>query len=162
MTARQRLALLLIALAGATALTWWSGRTDEAPALAVVRRNVAPAAPAAATPPGKALAVLQPRGRLDGGNPFRSAGWEPTPAPATLLPPPAPPQAPPLPFRLLGRYVDGERQSFFLQYGERNVVATVGDVIDETYRLVSFEQGVLNFNYLPLDIDQTLAVGEQN
>ncbi|ATQ73267.1 hypothetical protein CR152_01155 [Massilia violaceinigra] len=70
--------------------------------------------------------------------------------------------APELPIRLLGRFLDDGRQAYFLQVEERNVVAYVGDKIDESYTFDSAGDDTLTFTYLPLRKKQTLAVGEMN
>ncbi|UOD32034.1 hypothetical protein INH39_10395 [Massilia violaceinigra] len=70
--------------------------------------------------------------------------------------------APELPIRLLGRFLDDGRQAYFLQVEERNVVAYVGDKIDDSYTFDSAETDTLTFTYLPLQKKQTLAVGEMN
>ncbi|NHZ89731.1 hypothetical protein F2P45_12015 [Massilia sp. CCM 8733] len=70
--------------------------------------------------------------------------------------------APELPIRLLGRFLDDGRQAYFLQVEERNVVAYVGDKIDDSYSFDSAGTDTLTFTYLPLQKQQTLAVGEMN
>lgn len=69
---------------------------------------------------------------------------------------------PPLPFQLLGRFVDEGKAAYFLQAGERNVVARPGDTLEERYRFDGVVQGALQFTYLPLNLKQTLAVGDIN
>ncbi|WP_255989567.1 hypothetical protein [Chitinolyticbacter albus] len=155
---------LVFALIVSSALTWWAGHAEEVvPAQAIIR-HASLTSPTPLPMQKQSQLLRQDRREPAGGeNPFQVAAWrkETTPAPSAAAVP-ASPSAPVLPFKLLGRYVDDERESFFLQYGERNVVASIGDVIDDTYKLVSLEGGVLKFNYLPLDIQQTLVVGEQN
>ncbi len=70
--------------------------------------------------------------------------------------------APDLPIRLLGRFLDDGKQAYFLQVEERNVVAYVGDKIDDSYTFDSAGTDTLTFTYLPLRKKQTLAVGEMN
>lgn len=69
---------------------------------------------------------------------------------------------PPLPFQFLGRFVDEGKAAYFLQAGERNVVAHPGDTLEERYRFDGVVQGALQFTYLPLNQKQTLAVGDLN
>ena len=69
---------------------------------------------------------------------------------------------PPLPFQFLGRFVDEGKAAYFLQAGERNVVARPGDTLEERYRFDGVVQGSLQFTYLPLNLKQTLAVGDLN
>jgi len=79
--------------------------------------------------------------------------------PAVAADPNAPP---PLPFQFLGRFVDEGKAAYFLQAGERNVVARPGDLLEERYRFDGVVQGALQFTYLPLNLKQTLAVGDLN
>jgi hypothetical protein len=81
------------------------------------------------------------------------------PVPVVAPPPPPPPQAPPLPFRIFGRYVDAGQQVVFLQINERNLAVRVGDVIDGQYRIESLQGALLAFLYLPLQQMQTLDLG---
>lgn len=69
---------------------------------------------------------------------------------------------PPLPFQFLGRFVDEGKAAYFLQAGDRNVVARPGDTLEERYRFDGVVQGALQFTYLPLNLKQTLAVGDLN
>lgn len=77
-------------------------------------------------------------------------------------PPSAPPQAPPLPFRVLGRYVEGGTVAIFVQHNDRNLVVRTGDTIDDTYKIESIAGGTMTVVYLPLNQKQTLAVGDTN
>lgn len=74
------------------------------------------------------------------------------------LPLPAP-QAPPLPFKVLGRYVDAEKVKIFLQHDGQDLVVQVGDSIADLYQVESLNGGVLTLLYVPLNQKQTLDVG---
>ncbi|PHV29887.1 hypothetical protein CSQ93_01820 [Janthinobacterium sp. BJB426] len=150
------------------------------PATATTRQveRVAPAPLAAATVPqaNRAL-VIAPRRGLDdeeeAATLFAKQSWQPeTPKkimldqqvaqaalPAARVDANAPP---PLPFQFLGRFVDEGKAAYFLQAGERNVVARPGDTLEERYRFDGVVQGSLQFTYLPLNLKQTLAVGDLN
>lgn len=93
------------------------------------------------------------------------------PAPSSKAPPPAampvpePPvvaQAPPLPFRVLGRFSEGEEAGVFLQLNDQNLVVRVGDTIAEHYKVESLNGTTLTLRYGPLDQVQTLDVGSSN
>jgi hypothetical protein len=75
---------------------------------------------------------------------------------------PEPPQAPPLPFRFMGRFIDGGEVAYFLQLNNNNIVMRVGDSINNTYTLEDASAGSLRFVYLPLKQKQSLVVGEVN
>lgn len=66
------------------------------------------------------------------------------------------PTAPPLPFRALGWYLDGDRKGVFLQYQGNNVVAHVGDTIAAQYLVESWTERTISLRYLPLNQIQTL------
>ena len=86
----------------------------------------------------------------------------PAPEIQTQAPAPVAPQAPPLPFQLLGRYDEDGRTIVFLQHGDQNLVARVGDVIADHYRVEGLDDSVLRLRYLPLNQPQTLALGGDN
>ncbi|MES2298405.1 MAG: hypothetical protein V4582_15275 [Pseudomonadota bacterium] len=70
--------------------------------------------------------------------------------------------APPLPIRFLGRFIDGGSTAYFLQAGDGNVVARVGEHVGANYTFDSAEGGTLSFTYLPLHQKQVLVVGDMN
>jgi hypothetical protein len=97
---------------------------------------------------------------------FAKKSWfvaPPPPPPAPPPPPPAappPPQAPPLPFKYLGRLQESaDRTVWYLLQGERFIVAATGELIDAVYRIEGADAGQLRFRYLPLDQRQTLTIG---
>jgi hypothetical protein len=148
----------------------------RAPATATAPSPPGAPAPRAASPgpapPAAAVEVLRIRPR-EVAEATEAATWFPAPPrPAPVLrappppppasaaaPPPPPPQAPPLPFKALGRYADGSQAGVFLQYRDQNIVARVGDTLAEQYKVESLVGGVLTLRYLPLDQTQTLEVG---
>ena len=177
---------VLAAAAVATLLAAFFAPEDEGSivgaATATTRQveRVAPAplaaAAAIAVPQAmRTLAITPRRGRddEDAASLFAKQSWQPeTPKkimldqqaaqaalPAARVDANAPP---PLPFQFLGRFVDEGKAAYFLQAGERNVVARPGDTLDERYRFDGVVQGALQFTYLPLNLKQTLAVGDIN
>lgn len=83
------------------------------------------------------------------------------PAPVAWQPPPdpPPPQAPPLPFKYLGRLEESpERTVWYLLQGERLIVKASGEAIDDSYRIDGAEAGRLRFTYLPLGQQQALTL----
>jgi hypothetical protein len=107
---------------------------------------------------------------------FEPAGWAHA-APAGTTPPktaakpvPGPlvgpvavvapaPVAPPLPFKALGWYREGERRGAFVQYQGSNLVVHVGDKVGNDYVFESWTDRSLSVRYLPLNQLQTLEVG---
>lgn len=142
----------------------------------VERVAVAPlVATAAAAPANRALAI-EPRRGLDdeeAATLFAKQSWQPETPKKIMLDQQAAQATrtvaavdanapPPLPFQFLGRFVDEGKAAYFLQAGERNVVARPGDTLEERYRFDGVVQGALQFTYLPLNLKQTLAVGDLN
>lgn len=97
-------------------------------------------------------------------DPFSPRTWDPPPPPVTSIPaPPPPPQAPPLPFKFFGRVVDADRPaSFVLSRGNEIITVRVGDRIEPAYLVDKFDGTQLHLVYLPLNIRQTIFVGNAN
>lgn len=97
---------------------------------------------------------------------FNTTSWyEAPPQPKNIAPPPPPPPppaptAPALPFTYLGRFGDSASRVVILAKGDRVHTVTVGDVIENTYRVESFKAGMVVLTYLPLNIEQTLQTGD--
>jgi hypothetical protein len=93
---------------------------------------------------------------------FATHTWRVLPPPPPP-PPPAPPPvptAPPFPYTFVGAYTaENARTVFFLSHADRVIDAHVGDRIDGVYDFESADAGQLVFNYLPLNIRQSLSAG---
>jgi hypothetical protein len=89
---------------------------------------------------------------------FGAKSWYVPPPPPKALPPP-PPAPPPMPFTYMGRMVEGSTTTVFLTRQDRSYVIKVGDVVDGTYRVDAIDMGGVTFTYLPLNMQQTLAMG---
>jgi hypothetical protein len=84
----------------------------------------------------------------------------PPPAPVVVQAPPAP-TAPPLPFAFMGSYrPEGATPIYFLTAGDRVYDVKIGDTLDNTYSVDGIKSGQLLLTYMPLKIQQSLAVGE--
>jgi len=96
---------------------------------------------------------------------FHTQSWyvappPPPPAPVVYVPPP-PPTAPPLPFTVMGSYAHpGSATVYFLTRGDRVFDVHVGDTIDGTYSVDGAANGELQLTYKPLNIQQTLPLGD--
>ncbi|MEG2030075.1 MAG: hypothetical protein RR376_05420 [Janthinobacterium sp.] len=142
----------------------------------VERVAVAPLVAAIAAAPANRALAIEPRRGLDdeeAATLFAKQSWQPETPKKIMLDQQAAQAArtvaavdanapPPLPFQFLGRFVDEGKAAYFLQAGERNVVARPGDTLEERYRFDGVVQGSLQFTYLPLNQKQTLAVGDLN
>jgi hypothetical protein len=85
----------------------------------------------------------------------------PPPAPVVYQPPPAP-TAPPLPFAFMGSYrTQGGGAVYYLTAGDRVYDVKVGDTLDNTYSVDGVKSGQLLLTYMPLKIQQSIAVGDE-
>lgn len=93
---------------------------------------------------------------------FVSHSWyvAPPPPPPVAPPPPPPPEAPPFPYTFVGSYTpSGDSPVYFLSRADRVIDAHVGDRLDGVYAFESAGSGSLVFNYLPLNIRQSVTTG---
>jgi hypothetical protein len=85
----------------------------------------------------------------------------PPPAPMVIQAPPAP-TAPPLPFAYMGSYrPEGAVPTYFLTSGDRVYDVKIGDTLDNTYSVDGVRSGQMLLTYMPLKIQQSLAVGDE-
>ncbi len=71
-----------------------------------------------------------------------------------------PPQAPELPFTLVGRIIEGDGIKVFLQANDVLYTVKVGDTFAQQYKLVGADGGKISLLYLPLNITQIMPYGE--
>jgi hypothetical protein len=85
----------------------------------------------------------------------------PPPAPVVYQAPPAP-TAPPLPFAFMGSYrTQGGGAVYYLTAGDRVYDVKIGDTLDNTYSVDGVKSGQLLLTYMPLKIQQSIAVGDE-
>jgi hypothetical protein len=84
---------------------------------------------------------------------------DPPPPPPPPPSPPVAPTAPPFPYTFLGALTSGDKTVYFLSRDDRVIDVHVGDQLDGIYEFVSADAGQLIFNYLPLNIRQSLPSG---
>ena len=92
------------------------------------------------------------------GNVFGATSWY-VPPPPPPPPPPPKPTAPPMPFTYLGIYEESAGKVIMLAKGDRVYTVSVGDVIENTYRVDGVEHGIVEMTYLPLNIKQSIITG---
>jgi len=110
--------------------------------------------------------LAPPRREPDAGEPgnvFTSKSWyvAPPPPPPPPPAPPARPTAPPLPFTYLGRFRDEGKAVIFLVKDDRVLTVREGDIIEGNYRVDGIVGSRLDLTYQPLDIKQTLNIGNE-
>jgi hypothetical protein len=164
--------VLVVALAAAALAAWRIQPSAHEP-LEIVssERSVAATRPAATAATGSSqlstVLSIRPRDRVDKdpARLFDEPTWVQAPPPpaavAVMAPPPPPalPAAPPLPFRLLGRYSDGATPAVFLQFNDQNLVVRVGDSVADSYQVESLDDNNLTLLHLPTQQRQTLNLG---
>jgi hypothetical protein len=83
----------------------------------------------------------------------------PPPPPAPISQPPAePPSPPPLPFRYLGQMERQKQPTVLLLNGEDIIMATVGDTVNDLYKIEAIAESNVDFVYLPLAARQSLPI----
>jgi hypothetical protein len=90
---------------------------------------------------------------------FASASWYVPPPPPKPEPPP-PPSPPPLSFVFIGKMLAGDQLTVFLNWQNRSLTVKTGDKIDDIYRVDEIRPPQMTLTYLPLDMQQTLYIGE--
>lgn len=155
---------------------FWSG--DNAQAVAPTARRPAPIGPlAGAAPTSQATAQetatapdYRPAGKdyaaeaMPIRDIFAAKSWAPPPPKVVIAPPPPPPapvapSAPPMPYKFIGKMDDTSSLKAFLNRGDRVYVVSVGEVLDNTYRVESIKSGQMILIYMPLNVSQTLSIG---
>jgi hypothetical protein len=142
-------------------------RTGDAPAEAARAGNAPTQAKSGSTDAAGAI-TLPTRTKITESaskDPFAARGWlPPPPPPPPPLPeaapaPPPPPTAPPVPFRFVGLLEEkASKPAAFIAKGDALFVVHVGDVVESTYRVESFNSSQVVITYLPLQQRQTIDV----
>jgi hypothetical protein len=169
--------MLGAALAGTIAATLWAAQTEdeaEAPIQPVAGQRRAPAAAVAAAAPvapaASAAGNVAPdwtpveRGPWAEAPPSQFAAWSPPPPPPVVAAPPAPPpppMAPPFPYQLIGRLVEGEGRSeqaqALLAGPTRSVAVKAGEVVDGQWRVDQIGANQVSLTWLPAQLKQTIS-----
>jgi hypothetical protein len=96
-------------------------------------------------------------------DPFAVALPPPPPAPPAALmappPPPPPPQAPPLPFRYIGRQEANGVVMVFLEQQNETHIVKLGETVADGWRLDALDERSATFTYLPLGQQRRLDIG---
>ncbi len=88
---------------------------------------------------------------------FAGKSWQVAPPPPRLVQP----SAPPLPFVYMGKLAEeGEKVVIVLTKQNRSYAVREGDVLDNVYRVDEVRAPVMILTYLPLNIKQTIQIGE--
>ncbi|MBY0579207.1 MAG: hypothetical protein K2P57_09175 [Burkholderiales bacterium] len=91
---------------------------------------------------------------------FAAKSWHVEPPPQKIV---VRPVAPPLPFVYIGKMIDsGNKVIVFLADQGRIYTVSEGDRINGNYRVDAVKAPSMTLTYLPLEIKQTLQIGEAN
>jgi hypothetical protein len=97
-------------------------------------------------------------------NPFYAAVVPPPPAASAASAPPAPapppPTAPPLPYTVVGKKLEGGAWEVYLSRGDQVLVATAGTMLEGQYKVERIQPPTMNLIYLPLGRAQSLSIGD--
>jgi hypothetical protein len=154
--------LLLGGALGVTLLLVWQSPVEEEP-VAVVQPRRSAALPAAgeAAPRSEpfALAARAPAAEeyidLFALRETRAERQDATPvAPVVPMPPP-------LPFTYIGQMIEDGRSKVFLQEGSTLHAVVEGDLLGRSYQVLGIESNRINLLYLPLNMTQTISVGNR-
>lgn len=101
-------------------------------------------------------------------DPFSPRNWTspppPPPEPVNTAGPAQPPPVivpegpPPLPYQFMGRLNNGADQLVYLGRGDQPLVARMGDVLEQIYKVVDIGPAQIEFEHLPTGQRQTLPL----
>ena len=90
-------------------------------------------------------------------DPFAPKNFSPRPQAEQRAAAPAKPEAPPLPFRYVGKMIEDGKLAVFLANGDEAVTAIAGQQIGD-YRVDAVTETEVRFTYLPLKTKQSLPL----
>ena len=91
---------------------------------------------------------------------FTPHSWYVPPAPVAVAE--SAPTPPPLPFVYLGKLLEEGKLTVFLARQDKNFTVKEGDLLDDNYRVDVIKGSVIELTYMPLNMKQTLLIGEKN
>ncbi|MGF6998032.1 hypothetical protein [Paraburkholderia sp. GAS32] len=117
----------------------------------------------AATPRARLISLRAPLSVESTNNPFAASSWLPPPPPVEVPVVPevrAPaPTAPPVPFTYVGELdAKAAKPQVFLSNGERLLIVSPGEVVDDQYRVESVSESDVVLTYLPLNQTQSVSI----
>lgn len=89
---------------------------------------------------------------------FPQQSWAPPPPPPPKPAPPPPPEAPPLPFKFLGRWVESGTEYVFLTQGTRVIRVSGGESLPGGWVVDAIDASAVHFTYTPLNKQKTLGI----
>jgi hypothetical protein len=95
-------------------------------------------------------------------DPFARLNLSPAAAAQGEAQAPAKPTAPPLPFKYLGKMIDGDKLAVFVSRGDETYTLHPGQKVDDAYRVDKVGEESVTFTYLPLKTKQELQFPAAN
>ena len=126
----------------------------------VVAGRERPTITAVSRPPAQVLdlsGLERPKADVPASDPFAPKSFAPQPQGETRADAPAKPEAPPLPFRYLGKLIEDGKLSVFLANGNESLIARAGERVGD-YRVDKVTESEVQFTYLPLKTKQSLPL----
>lgn len=101
-------------------------------------------------------------------DPFAPRGWQAPPPPSStqkvtpVIAAPvevqAPAGPPPLPFRFMGRLNGEDEQVVYLNLGGKALIARAGEVLENTYKVLSINARDIEFEHIPTGESQSMSI----
>ena len=88
---------------------------------------------------------------------FEVRSWLP-PAPPQVIVAPAPPTAPPLPYKFAGKLLQNGQLQVFLSKGDATISITPGQLLDSIYRVEAIDENKITLVHLPSGIADSIPV----
>nr|WP_315476501.1 hypothetical protein [uncultured Undibacterium sp.] len=166
-SSRLRRTILIACFAGTLAAIWYP--VDETPSAQLAPKKKLPVQEVSAR---QTYANTQfiPSGDDQPEDPFAPRAWIPAPAVSnqtvsadintvqTVSAVEAAPRTPQLPYRFLGKLLDGEDLIVYLGRGDQTIIARVGEVLEGTYKVLSVSDKSMEFEHLPSNEKQILSI----
>lgn len=163
---RLRWFILLCSLT-VTLVAIWYPVDDTSTAPLVQQKKLS--APAVNAPPKYVNSQFVEQIEGESEDPFAPRAWVPAPAVnqivasntapmQTQVVADAAPGIPQLPYRFLGKLLDGEDLIVYLGRGDQTIIARLGEVLEGTYKVVGLNDKSMEFEHLPTNEKQILSI----
>lgn len=84
--------------------------------------------------------------------------------PVVSIPPqePQPPSAPKIPFKYIGKIWGDDEYQVFIGVNGKSLIIKEGDIIQQMYKVEKISPPTMTLTYLPMNILQSMQIGEPN
>ncbi|WP_292840609.1 hypothetical protein [Methylotenera sp.] len=77
----------------------------------------------------------------------------------TVIPTPA---APAIPFKYIGKIFGDDEYQVFVGFNGKNFVVKEGDIVQQTYKIEKISPPMMTLTYIPMNVLQSMQIGEPN